>query len=199
MSVKIIFVRHGQSTGNVTGGFYDEPKCRLTKLGEFQAELTGLELGRMIDDGVGAVYCSTYERAIQTCTLAMMASGIEYPRIVFDDRIRERGFAGLVGRPIGEDGDTRENAVSPEDYQKIWTYGHPIQAELKIETVGSVIERMWRFLNDIARKHQNEMVIVFSHGGVGRVMHAMCKEWPEGGCLYNIPFLFNAEVTTFQI
>lgn len=199
MSVKIIFVRHGQSSANKSGVFYDSPGCELTGIGKFQAELAGLELGRSIENA-SAVYCSPYKRAKQTCEIAMRESGIECRRgVIFDKRIRERGFNGLIGRSIGENGDIRNGAVSTEDYQKIWTYGDPIQERLRIETLKTLRSRVMDFLRCISGKHQNGTVIVFSHGGVGRMMWALCNEWPEEGHLYVISFMFNCDVLTFQI
>ena len=151
-STRIIFVRHCESEGNPTNRFYDSPGVKLTSAGATQAVITGTNLCRYITDNeVSVVYCSPWQRAKETCKIALAESRIDYQAIQYDER-------------------------------------------LKIETLPELEYRVRGFLNDIARWHPNETIIVFSHGGVGRMMQGICEGWPEEGRFWEIPFIENGGI-----
>jgi probable phosphoglycerate mutase len=95
--MKLLFIRHGQSRGNVKGrwqGWLDEP---LTRHGRKQAHLLAERLRVWSVENaepVLAVYSSTLARAYQTA--AILAHHWEAP-LVLDGRLRERHVGGLQG------------------------------------------------------------------------------------------------------
>jgi len=197
----ILFIRHGESHGNLTGCFYDSPEIELTKKGKEQAVMAGCSLKEYLDEGIKyTVYCSTMVRAIQTCYIALKEAGLDDSEVLFDHRLRERSFAGLEGRPINFDGTDShlDNAISREEYKEIWTYDSPKSKEFGVETLPNLMERVRSFLMDALDKHRDEAIVVFSHGGLGRMMQGFCNDWPEGGRFHEFKFFENGEVAVFH-
>ncbi len=91
--IKIIFIRHGESTENVAtlkGVAYDKDAILLTKLGEEQATKTGEYLSKTFGK-FDMIYSSPIKRCVQTSEL--IAKEIKYPlkNIVQDDMLIEIG------------------------------------------------------------------------------------------------------------
>lgn len=202
MPTEILFIRHGQTAGNLSDRFYDEPECELTEIGRLQAALAGCELRReYFGRRVSEVYSSPYVRVRQTCKIAMAESGLKYRRILCDDRLMERSFAGLAGKYVNCDGsyDGFEDAISQAQYRAIWTYGSRSGADFGIETMESLYDRTESFIVDISRRHPNGFVIVFSHGGLFRMFYGICKMWPKDGAFWSIKMLDNAGIARFTV
>jgi broad specificity phosphatase PhoE len=119
LPIDMIFVRHGESVGNVasrefksTGDptSYDEEflshaSCRweLTERGHEQARLTGQWIVENFgEDTIGRYYSSPYDRTAQTALGLHLPQGKEEKILYLDDRLRERSH-----------GDTE--AISPAD------------------------------------------------------------------------------------
>ncbi|MBR2998719.1 histidine phosphatase family protein [Candidatus Saccharibacteria bacterium] len=199
--MKILFIRHGESYGNLTRCFYDSPEVELTEKGKEQAAMSGRSLRLYLDDDTEyAVYCSPWTRAVQTCKIALNEAGIEHWVVFLDERLKERSFAGLDGRPINFDGTDShlENAISSEEYAEIWTYDSPKSKEFGVETLPELQERVRSFLAEMLDKHRDETIIVFSHGGLGRMLQGFCDNWPEGGRFHEFKFFENGEVAVLH-
>lgn len=199
--MKILYIRHGESYGNLTNCFYDSPEVELTSKGRMQAAIAGQLLKKYLDNEAEyAVYCSPWIRALHTCEIALRESGLRSRAVIVDERLRERSFAGLVGRPINYENANEhiDNAISWEDYIEIWTYDSPKSKELGVETLPELKERMESFLIDASCNHADETIVVFSHGGFGRMLQGFCEVWPEGGCFHKLRFFENGEVATLH-
>ena len=202
MLVKMFFVRHGETEGNLTNRFYDSPEIPLTELGRKQARDAGKALREQFLRGINEIYCSPWVRAKETCTLALEAIGMQAREIKFDERLRERSFSGLVGKRINWDGtlDDCPDAISGKEYQDIWTYGHPKSKQFGIETLPELKKRVVSFLNDVSGKgvsssRYQKSIVVFSHGGFGRMLEVVCCDyWPKGGQFDKVRFLENGEI-----
>jgi len=95
-SVKLYLVRHGQSTGNVSGTLMGQSDHPLTPLGERQARAAAAWLAPL---GPLAVYASDLRRARQTAEqIAAAWSGA----VVLDARLREMSLGEYEGRPWQE-------------------------------------------------------------------------------------------------
>jgi len=88
--MKIIFLRHGESMGNVWNGAYNDDTTNFLSLrGTKQAELAGYTIDEWGHD-IDRVYCSNMTRAIQTATTVMQSSKQRWQRrYLCDSRINE--------------------------------------------------------------------------------------------------------------
>ena len=200
MSTRILFVRHGESEGNLTGCFYDSPEIALTEKGRLQAVQAGKKLGELLSPNEKySVYYSPWNRATETCWIAMEESGLEY-EVFMDPRLRERLFTGVVGKKIISEGEhyNPNEAISDEEYREIWSYHSLTSKKLGVEPLQSLEERARGFLIDASVKNLDKTIIVFSHGGIGRMVQALCEGWPEWGRFYNMQFLENGEVADWK-
>ena len=171
--VRILFVRHGESEGNLTGTFYDDPMGGLTERGKEQARKIGERLKEEFPLGLHTVYCSTWNRARQTCQIALGRAGLlDGQKISYDGNLRERSFVGLVGKKVGS--VSSEEAISEKEYRMIWTAGSSQSDKFGIENLLSLKKRIQRFLDKIAEEHPGEKILVISHAGVGLMMKALC-------------------------
>lgn len=94
---RIIFVRHGESTGNLTDRFYGHTDGDLTELGRKQAECTAKYLK---DESIDVAYASDLKRAYETGAIIARCHGLD---VIPDKGLREicagkwenRGFSEL--------------------------------------------------------------------------------------------------------
>ena len=194
--MRILFVRHGESTGNLTNCFYDSPHVELTEKGREQALETGKRLAELLrEDECDAVYCSTWLRAMQTCIVAIEAAKTIRKVVTFDERLKERSVGSLAGKRLDDFGeDCHDNLISRDIYAGIWTYDSPRSKEFGVETLPELRRRVRSFLDETYMKHSNSTIVVFSHGGLGRMFQAICGGWPEDGRFDKIEFLQNGEI-----
>ena len=138
----IYFVRHAQTDHSV----HDDQARPLTEKGmEDRALVTAF----LRDKGIGAVYASPYKRAVDTVA----------------------PFAEQAGLPIEEVWDFRERKadstwLSNEEFsiflQRQWadfTYSRDTG-----ESLGEVQARNIRALNEVLAKHENESIVIGTHG-----------------------------------
>lgn len=139
----LTLVRHGETDWNRELRIQGSTDVPLNDLGIAQARAAGQGLAGC---GYVAVYSSPQSRALQTARMIAEAIGAPSP-VVYDD-LRERSFGpaeGMTGPEI---------AASFPD-------GIPGQ-----ETRDAVVERALPVLEEIARRHRGEAVIVVTHGAV---------------------------------
>lgn len=187
MSLKIYFVRHGQSEANLRADFYDDSKAKLTKLGEQQASKVGTKLK---DLGVvfSAVYCSTYERAIKTCKIALNSASNIDCEVHYDERLIERQFDGLFNRDI-----------THEQYVELCNYNSGLSEKFDVETLPQVENRARSIINELKEKYNEGNILVFSHGIFGLVVQSIVDGYPESGNIYDLKLLENCEMKVFDI
>jgi broad specificity phosphatase PhoE len=145
--MRLILVRHGESTSNVKKLFSGHSQHPLSKKGEEQVKKLAL---RLKDEKIDAIYSSDLNRAIQTAEAIIKF----HPnlRLIQDKRIREFNFGKLEG--------------TPEIPGMKWTEAENKFPEL--ERVESVYNRVKDFLDEIYKKHKKETVLVSCHGGTKR-------------------------------
>jgi broad specificity phosphatase PhoE len=147
----LILIRHGQSLGNLERRFTHGPEEPLTDLGREQAR----DAGRLVAAHYApvALYASPFQRAHETARLIGEAIALE-PVLV--DALREQHFGELHGRPYDEFTHAAEAGQGTR-----WERRPPGG-----ETLREVAERAGPALDEIARRHRGEPVVVVSHGGV---------------------------------
>ena len=151
---QLIIVRHGQTEWNIAGIRQGHLDSRLTSKGVAQAQSLAQRLAR---EKFSALYSSDLGRAVQT---AMAVADLTGHEIVTDPRLRERHlgiFQGLNADEIAE--------RYPEERRMLRMMG-PDYVIPGGESMRQQVERNVSYLNDLARKHNGETIVVVTHGGV---------------------------------
>ena len=155
----VYLARHGQSDWNAAGRWQGHADRPLTALGLRQAADLAEELAAVWLD---AVYSSDLRRARET------AEAVAGPR-----SLEVRALAELREVDVGSwSGLTRAEANErfPEEFRR-WTEGaHGWEDG---ETYEQMAERVVAAVRGIAAAHQGEAVLVVSHGGPIRALHAV--------------------------
>lgn len=203
MSVKLYFVRHGQSVANLSGQFHDAPEALLTGLGHSQAASAGHDLMyRLGRDRIDQVFSSPYERALQTCHIALVCAGYSDLRPIIDERVSERKFGKLVGKFFDRDvamQNHKESELIPQGYHaKLWNYYSDFAEKYDAEPLPALEVRARSFFADIKKNYDGKTIVVFSHGGFGQMAQAIFNGFPENGDFEAIRFLKNGEVIEFK-
>ncbi|MHA1435860.1 MAG: histidine phosphatase family protein [Candidatus Heimdallarchaeota archaeon] len=180
--MKIILVRHGQSTANkerIMQGHKDYP---LSELGFKQAEELALQ---MKENGFTcqAIYSSDLTRAKQTTEVITRI--LELPVSKYDERLREMHLGNRQGRKVTE--LTKEE----EDYsERVWK-----EHDLKFidgESVNDMKARVKEAFDEIVNTHkETDTILIIAHGGVlYHVLHHINDVFPVtdewfSNCSYN--------------
>lgn len=143
--MKIIFVRHGESEGNVAREINDDPvrPVPLTARGRQQAQAAAEALRNI---PFAHAYASQFLRTQQTAEILLQGRDCS---LDIDARINERR-SGMDGQHV----DNFNNLVRPDPL-----HIKPPRGESFMEQV----ERLRGFMEDIAVRHVNEIVLAVSH------------------------------------
>jgi len=143
--MKIIFVRHGESEANVAGIINDNPArfVNLTERGRAQAETASNELRAV---RFTHAYASEFPRAQQTAEILVRHHACP---LQTDARINERktGMDGLSVKVFHDLAHQDPLRVKPE----------------RGESFLEQMERLRSFLDEIAARHPDGMVLAVSH------------------------------------
>ena len=187
MSVRVIFVRHGQSVANLQDFFYNDEDSPLTPLGREQAKDVGQ---RLKESGIkfDNLFCSTYERARETCRIALAEMGLDTKDVIIDRRLEERKFDGLIGQTASE-----------EHYHDLFVYDSK-QSEIDgVELLDDLEARAKSFIDDLKENYDGKTVLIFSHGCLGMAVYVVVNGRPECGSYFGIHLLNNCEYMDFTI
>jgi broad specificity phosphatase PhoE len=154
----LLLVRHGETDWNRDGRWQGGSDTRLNELGREQAHA----LAEQLDGDVDVVYSSDLARARETAEIVAAKLGLE---IRLDPRLRERSFGSWEGLT------TSEIEERFEDSHRRWHAGEGHGAD-DAETFEDFSARVNDFLAEVLRLHPGEQVLVVSHGGSIRVIHA---------------------------
>jgi len=155
----ILLVRHGETDWNRDGRWQGGSDTRLNDLGREQAQA----LAEQLDGSIDAVYSSDLARARETAEIVAAKLGLE---VRVDPRLRERSFGSWEGLTTAEIEDRFG------DSHRHWLAGEGAGAD-DAETFEDFSARVNGFLADVLRLHPGEEVLVISHGGSIRVIHAL--------------------------
>lgn len=154
----ILLARHGQSDWNHERRWQGHADRPLTDQGKEQARALA---DRLQEIQLDAVYSSDLERARTTAAAVAKPRGLE---------VQER--ADLREVDVGSwSGLTREEAKEqyPEDYGR-WLNGGAGWRDG--ETYEEMSERVLRAIAEIVREHPDGRILLVSHGGPIRAVHA---------------------------
>jgi probable phosphoglycerate mutase len=157
----LLLVRHGETDWNRDGRWQGGSDTSLNDLGREQARA----LAEQLDGDIAAVYSSDLARARETADIVAAKLGLE---VQVDPRLRERGFGSWEGLTMPE---IEERFA--DSYLR-WRAGEGPGAE-DAETFEDFSARVSAFLAEVIRLHPEEDVLVISHGGSIRVIHALAS------------------------
>jgi len=149
----IILLRHGETTWNVEGRYQGHLDSPLTPRGESQARALARRLAGV---KFGALCSSDLGRASRTAAIIAQATGHE---VRLDARLRERHlgiFQGLLKSEIKQ--------KLPDEYRLFKTAG-PDHAVPGGESTRQSAQRSIACLEELARCHAGETIVVVAHGG----------------------------------
>jgi broad specificity phosphatase PhoE len=180
--VRLVIVRHGQSTDNVTRTISGHG-TPLTELGKAQAKSLGqklLEMGIKFE----AVYSSDMRRASETATIICNEIGIE--NIIIDKRLRE-GDAGIFTGKRYDDLTKDERDLFDSSL---------VNLDERIPGGESNNEQMMRtkeaFLEIVENHLEDSTILIVGHGGtLFHILKRTLDLLPEtdewfGNCMLNV-------------
>jgi alpha-ribazole phosphatase/probable phosphoglycerate mutase len=138
VSVRIVFESHGRSTDNEAGVASGWRDPSLSEAGRKEAA----ELADRYAN-VDVVYTSDLKRAVETAEIAFG------PGFKIDKRLRESDYGSMTGMSsdvIRRERKQRLDVAFPDG-----------------ESMSDVVERVRDFLNDVAREHDGQTVLVIGH------------------------------------
>ena len=174
----IFLFRHGETIWNAEKRAQGQLDSPLTAAGRAQAWIMGeglaRELKRLGYAPAEVIVCSSpLGRVRETLAIAAEAAGLAHETASFDHRLREMSWGdwdGLNGPEI-EARWPGEMAVRREDR---WTYCPP-----NGENYIMAVERAQAALADIVALAAEKPVVVFAHGGIGRVLRGLFVGAPQ--------------------
>jgi probable phosphoglycerate mutase len=157
--MRLLVIRHGQSTWNAAGRWQGQADPPLTPVGELQAlqaaaVLAELEHVRTWD----AVVASDLQRAAQTASI--IADELGHSRVHLDARLRERHAGEWQGLTRAE-----VDARFPG-------YLDSGRRPPGFESAESTSARALAALRSVAARHPGGTALVVSHGGIVRALRA---------------------------
>jgi len=161
LACEVYFIRHGQTDWNAQGLIQGHADIPLNATGASQAS----HLGELLADiPFSAAFSSDLVRARQTAELVLKPRSIP---IVASSALRERSAGKMEGESTDKfDQIVRsfflsEQALVKETYlSSAW---HP-----ELETPYSILKRVMDFLLPQVNHHQEQSILVSTHGGVLR-------------------------------
>lgn len=154
---RLHLIRHGQTDWNVEKRYQGSQDIPLNERGRLQAEEAKKALS---DKAFAGIYSSDLKRALET---AEIISGEQ--QIVTFAQLRETCYGSLEGKTLIEI-EAKFGKPQPLDNQTILRNKIVPDMESGIE----VINRVLPILELIAKKHQDQDVLVVTHGGVIRAL-----------------------------
>ena len=156
----VYLARHGESDWNAAQRFQGHSDRPLTELGRRQAEALAKKLES--HTALSAIYSSPLERAFGTATIVGARLGLE--PVAVDD-LREVDVGGWSGLSRNE-----VEAAYPDAFQR-WLDGG--EGWDDGESYADMAARVLGALRRIAANHPGDEVLVVSHGGPIRAIHAV--------------------------
>lgn len=154
----LLLVRHGESQANLERRFTRDDDEPLTPRGVEQARATGRQLREHYRPV--ALYSSPFLRALHTAREIGKCLELE-PVVV--PRLHEQSFGEMRGEPYERYYPLARALVGEERWRHVPPGG---------ESLLQVVRRVGPAIDDIARQHAGEQVVVVSHGGVMAAVRA---------------------------
>lgn len=181
--MRVILVRHGESEGNQRGIIQGRIESPLTERGYRQSLALAAALAEF---PVVQIYTSPASRAQSTASL--LAEKLSC-LLTVNEQLQERHFGSLQGLSF-----TDALREFPEHYDMLFS-GDPQAMAPHGESTENVSNRLFSCLNDLRKSHQNDTVVVVSHGHAleiviwqltGGLMSDDLRKYGHQNCSYSI-------------
>lgn len=149
--MRLILVRHGQTSCNVANIWHGWDHCELTEEGQSQARAVAT---RLAGEAVIGVYSSDTPRALQTAAAIAAPHGLQPTP---DAGLRERHAGAFEGLAMDEI-VRRHPAIWRERDADLWGWSPPGG-----ETLRTVLDRSLKVVHRLAERHPHDTVVVVSH------------------------------------
>ncbi|KUO75582.1 MAG: fructose-2,6-bisphosphatase [Desulfosporosinus sp. BRH_c37] len=184
---RIILTRHGQTLWNIEGRVQGSSDSPLTEKGILQARSLAV---RLRDEGIKHIYSSDSLRAIGTAEEIRCELGLE--TLPTNPALREFAFGeweGLIWKDL--------RAANPDVF-RIWDTEPHLVTPPGGENMGFVMERAWKFLQQIINIHSEETVCLVTHGMtlkmiVTKALGFEVHEWAK------TPWQHNTALNIFEV
>lgn len=172
-------MRHGQTDWNIEERIQGRMDIELNKTGEKQAREASEKVKRYPID---MIFCSPLKRTRKT--LEIINPGIP---VFYKEAIIERGWGELEGKK------PQELDFPVNDF-----YDYHKNLELSNgESVTTLCNRVWSFLDKLKQEHFDKNILLITHGGVIRAIHAYFNGIGHEGILLPTGFQ-NCEIREFE-
>lgn len=149
---KIYVVRHGETDWNKNGICQGKTNISLNENGIAQAKVLKDKINVNLID---ICYVSPLNRTIETAKI-ITNNKLD---LIIDDRIVERGFGTLEGKPFNYDATA-----------KSWDYELNYD-EYDIEAIKEVLKRAKYFLDYLNKTYDNKNILIISHGAFIKALY----------------------------
>ncbi|MCL5025585.1 MAG: histidine phosphatase family protein [Chloroflexi bacterium] len=185
MATDFILVRHGETVWNHDSRYQGHTDVPLGDRGRVQARAVGQRLAKTALD---AAYCSDLQRCVETARIILDGRGLAAaPRA--DLREASHGlWEGLTRQEVA--------AKYADDLDR-YTNDPAHFGGTAGESLGSVQERVWRAVLELADKHPDGRVLIVTHNGPIRT--TVCKVLGLDLALSWRLGLINAAITRVRI
>lgn len=156
MNCRVYLIRHGQTAWNAEMRFQGHSDIALSEQGREQARALADRLKKVT---FGGVYTSDLERAYETAAIIARPHNLKVQQ---EPGFREINFGiweGLTFKEI-----RAQHARSAAQWWR-----NPLQTRVPGgESLGDVVKRSMEALFNICTRHENQNIIIVTHGGVVR-------------------------------
>jgi broad specificity phosphatase PhoE len=180
-------VRHGENPANISKEFsYKLVDYSLTPKGVLQAEQTAEFLRQTVR--LTAAYASPLKRAYETGEIIARAQGLP---VTIMEEFREINVGDLEQKPPTEENWREHDRILGE-----WFRGHLDISFPGGENFLQLVERTQRGLLQIAREHDEQHILVASHGGIlAALVYTFCPR--ERGLITSV--MDNCAITEVKL
>lgn len=163
MVATLYLIRHGETEGGEVKRYKGSIDVPLSEKGMKQMERLAKYINRSYRSHktYNAVYCSDLIRTVKSAEIIAEPHSLK-PVII--PSLRERNFGIWEGMSFDE-----IKKIHPEEFES-WA-GNPLKfSPMEGESTLDVRDRVINSLNQIIGKHENENIVIVSHGGVNRII-----------------------------
>jgi broad specificity phosphatase PhoE len=178
----LLLVRHGETDWNRDGRWQGHSDTHLNDTGREQARGVAAAL-----PDVDVIYASDLARACETAEIIAAELGRD---VRTDARLRERAFGSWEGLSAPEIDEQFGEELAR------WRVGDGAGA-VDAEPFEAFARRIHAFLDDVLAAHPDETVLVVSHGGAIRVIHALARGLDYVRDHRSIPGVANCAVSKY--
>lgn len=183
---KIFLVRHGQDEDNANGILNGRRDASLTNLGREQAKIVA---DKLKDNEIQIIYSSPLKRAHETARIIAREIGLD--GVTSDEHLMEREFGILTGKPVT---DIPKYSHKTLQTDRVLYF---LEAE-GAEDFPTLYDRGKKIIEEIIARHQNENVLIVTHGDIGKMIRAAYHgwSWEEG---LKTPYFDNTGVLELEV